>query len=132
VAPPELPDEPPDIGGESDFCSQVTFSGFATEGNNVVWSLANSGGPLSLSVMSLSWAEGNDNLQEISINGTTVWSGSRASPVYLSDGWSSELEARALPAGGGTLSLRFASVAASSEYGLTLLFEGGCRFVDVR
>jgi hypothetical protein len=139
--PPEVfPDAPEggagspggDIGGPGGFCSQAGVTDFSVAGRTATWSLSNSGDALTLEGMSGTWPAGNGTLQEVALNGATVWSGDRASPFFVFDDWSGDAASRRLPEGGGTLSLTFAEAAAAAGYGLTLQFSGGCTVLDGR
>jgi hypothetical protein len=121
-----------DIGGPGGFCSQAAVTDFSVAGRTATWSLSNSGDALTLEGMSGTWPAGNGTLQEVALNGATVWSGDRTSPFFVFDDWSVDAAGRRLPEGGGTLSLTFAEAAAAASYGLTLQFSGGCTVLDGR
>jgi hypothetical protein len=132
VAPPGGESPPGDLGDGGGLCSQVTASAFSASGSTATWSLANSGGALDLNALSISWPAANDNLVEIALNGTPVWTGDETSPFFVFDDWSGDRAARTLSAGGGSLSLSFDGPAASAGYGLTMQFSGGCNLLDIR
>jgi hypothetical protein len=110
----------------------VNFSGnWTASGSNASIDLANTGSVgAEISRILLTWPAANGNLREISLGGTSIWSGNDSDPnADVSGGWSGTAANRTVPAGASRqLTFRFQSAAqASQNYESTINFAtAGC------
>lgn len=111
----------------------LTASDFSAAGDRIRWTMSNAATEaVEISAISLNWPGENGSLQEISLESTSIWTGSEAGFIARIDApWDSSA---VLPPGAdATLELRFSgSAAASTPYILVVDFTNGCIMSDVR
>ncbi len=98
-------------------------------GNKVDVLLQNLGGN-SIRVVSVTidWPISNEELKEVEMGGTTIWSGPINSSPYTIDQWSGDPGAREInPSGSRTMRFTFKRDAASNGYRIAVSFDNGCK-----
>jgi hypothetical protein len=142
VTPPAPDEFPPGTGigpsglpdiGAGDACMLLTASDFSAEADTIRWTLSNATTEAAeISAISLNWPGENGSLQEISLESTSIWTGSEAGLIARIDApW--DTSAVLPPGADAALDLRFSgSAAASTPYILVVDFTNGCILSDVR
>jgi hypothetical protein len=105
----------------------LSISGFAVNGSEVIWQLANDGSEgRTLSRLVLDWPGTNFSLKKVRLGGSLIWNqGDDAPETDIQGGWKGN---RNLPAGvEKTLLFEFGASANSSSYSLAIDFSDGCQ-----
>jgi len=109
-----------------DICGLIDFSGFATNGQELDWSISNStGSSIRIDAIYLNWPEGNEKLKKIELAEHVIWDEEEDPPtVNITSGFHGN---RQIGSGQSEyLSFFFDSNASSSGYSLEIGFNNGC------
>jgi hypothetical protein len=110
-----------------DFCAGISIGGFAVNGSEAIWQLANDGSEgVTLSKLVLDWPSVNGTLKKVRLGGSPIWSkGDDAPATDINDNWKGN---RSLNAGAAKpLTFEFSVGAGSTGYDLSLDFDIGCQ-----
>ena len=119
VPPTPIPTSTPDV------CSLVSIGGFRTDGDRAIWGMNNSSGTtVTIIRIVLNWPAGNEELDRIRFNSSSIWNGEDESPP--SD--ISSFTGNRMLGGGDAkdLAFEFSSSAQSSGYSVTVQLDIGC------
>ena len=108
-------------------CGSISISNFSTDPKRAIWSITNnSGSPIAISQINLSWPSENDSLDKIFLGNGKIWD-QTAPPtsVTITSGWTGS--SRDIGSG-ATIPIKFTFLvqALNSGYNLSVRFTNGC------
>ena len=110
-------------------CGELTLSWFGRTSTRIGWTFNNSGNSeFVISSVQITWPASNDELELLSLDGDTFWTGSKSPPsTTISSGWIGGVSRRKInPFENTILRFWFNETSQSSPYSITVGFTNGC------
>lgn len=125
--PPTYTATQPPPTNTASLCGSISISNFSTDPKRAIWSITNnSGSPIAISQINLSWPSENDSLDKIFLGNGKIWD-QTAPPtsVTITSGWTGS--SRDIGSG-ATIPIKFTFLvqALNSGYNLSVRFTNGC------
>lgn len=126
--PPTATPVPPTATQPPSPCDLTQFVGSSQSGQELTVVLRNSGAsPYTITRMTLSWPDQNEDLKKIELDGDEIWDGEAASPQTITN-WKPGSDRRIQPGGNRDLELFFERQTAPSGYGVSITLDATCTF----